>query len=273
MFLSKCASLSDIHCHLIPYVDDGAGDIYDAKALLLEEYTQGVRQIVMTPHFRYRMFDTSIEIVNKHYEELKKWISQNDMDDLQMHLSREYYCDERFEIILKAFAEDKDSVSYDGREYIPSKELIPFGKSRCILIEFSPMKVEEDEMKNIVNNVLDAGLTPVIAHFERYQNLASEFFAIRQIKELGAYIQVNADSLISKNHRSRYIFAKHLLNEDLIDFASSDAHDLTTRAPRLNKCYSYLKRKTGKRKADELMYQNAYDLINGNLQVLPDTAS
>ena len=69
MFLSKGASLSDIHCHLIPYVDDGAGDIYDAKALLLEEYSQGVRQIVMTPHFRYKMFDTSIEIVKKHYED------------------------------------------------------------------------------------------------------------------------------------------------------------------------------------------------------------
>lgn len=273
MFLSNRTILADIHCHLIPYVDDGAADIYDAKALLLEEYSQGVRQIVLTPHFRYRMFDTSVEILRRHYDELRKWLIQNDMDDLSVHLSREYYCDDRFKVILNAFAENRDLAIFDGNEYIPSEEILSIGNSRCILIEFSSIKADEEEIKDTINKVLDAGLTPVIAHFERYQNLSSEFFAIRQIKELGAYIQVNVDALIGKDLRGRCVFARHLLKEELVDFVSSDAHNMTSRAPRLNKCHAYLKRKIGRRKADELMYQNAYDLINGNLQVLPDDAS
>lgn len=48
----------DIHCHIVPGVDDGATDIGETVKLLRMEYEQGVRTVITTPHFRFRMFET-----------------------------------------------------------------------------------------------------------------------------------------------------------------------------------------------------------------------
>ena len=47
----------DIHCHIVPGVDDGAADIEETRKLLEMEYKQGVRNIILTPHFRFHMFE------------------------------------------------------------------------------------------------------------------------------------------------------------------------------------------------------------------------
>ena len=52
------SGLIDIHCHMIPYVDDGAVDLKEAVKMLKMEYDQGVRTIIVTPNHRKRMFET-----------------------------------------------------------------------------------------------------------------------------------------------------------------------------------------------------------------------
>ena len=51
--------LFDMHCHIVPLVDDGAQSVKEAFAMLQMEYEQGVRKIIVTPHFRREMFETS----------------------------------------------------------------------------------------------------------------------------------------------------------------------------------------------------------------------
>ena len=60
----------DMHCHIVPFVDDGAEDMKEALAMLKEEYLQGVRGIIVTPHFRLGMFETSFEEVKKQAREI-----------------------------------------------------------------------------------------------------------------------------------------------------------------------------------------------------------
>ncbi len=55
----------DIHCHIVPGVDDGATDIEETGKLLRMEYEQGVRTIIATPHFRFRMFESDDVIVGE----------------------------------------------------------------------------------------------------------------------------------------------------------------------------------------------------------------
>ena len=55
----------DIHCHIVPGVDDGATDIGETVKLLRMEYEQGVRTVITTPHFRFRMFETPAEKVRE----------------------------------------------------------------------------------------------------------------------------------------------------------------------------------------------------------------
>ena len=59
--------LWDIHCHIIPAVDDGAQDLEETRKLLRMEYEQGVRHIITTPHFRNQMFETPIRTIREQF--------------------------------------------------------------------------------------------------------------------------------------------------------------------------------------------------------------
>lgn len=66
----------DIHCHIVPGVDDGATDIGETVKLLRMEYEQGVRTVIATPHFRFRMFETSAEKVREQFRLVEKAASE-----------------------------------------------------------------------------------------------------------------------------------------------------------------------------------------------------
>lgn len=66
----------DIHCHIVPGVDDGATDIGETVKLLRMEYEQGVRTVITTPHFRFRMFETPAEKVREQFRLVEKAASE-----------------------------------------------------------------------------------------------------------------------------------------------------------------------------------------------------
>ena len=64
-------NLFDIHCHILPEVDDGAKTMDMALKMLQMEYKDGVRSIILTPHFRREMFETSQEKIEQQFKILK----------------------------------------------------------------------------------------------------------------------------------------------------------------------------------------------------------
>ena len=80
----------DIHCHIVPGVDDGASDYEDTKKLLRMEYDQGVRNIIATPHFRFRMFETPQSRVQEQFLLVQKAAAEIG-DDLQVYLGCEFH--------------------------------------------------------------------------------------------------------------------------------------------------------------------------------------
>ena len=63
--------LVDIHCHILPGVDDGAPDMETSRAMIRDAYEQGVRYIIATPHYRPEMFEPSMKKVIRVYNELR----------------------------------------------------------------------------------------------------------------------------------------------------------------------------------------------------------
>lgn len=262
-FNSSANDLADLHCHIVPFVDDGAEDLEEAKKIIEEEYAQGVRHIAMTVHLRYGMFDTPVEQVKRHYNTLKKWIAGSNMNDMEVHLSREYYCDERFEALIDGYIANQDEVVYENRRYNPREEIIPFGKHNCILLEFSSGRMQSDEFEIFIEKASQAGLTPILAHVERYPAVQERPTIVYKMRKLGAYIQVNCEPLLAKSKSRECETAHALVQNEMVDIVSSDVHDLEMREPNLKKCYSLLKRKYGKRTADKLLRDNALALVHG----------
>ena len=64
--------LYDIHCHILPGVDDGARNMEEALWMLNKEYKDGVRHVILTPHFRYEMFEPHMNIVTRRFYATEK---------------------------------------------------------------------------------------------------------------------------------------------------------------------------------------------------------
>ena len=257
--------MADMHCHIVPYVDDGASDLDEAKRIIIEEYEQGVRLIVMTVHFRYGSFDTPASKVKKHFETLLKWLDTTDMTDLDIYVTREYYCDERLALLLDGYAKGRDEVIYEDISYVPEEEILPFGGHRCILLEFSAGKKQKRAFEVFTALALRAGLTPIIAHAERYPMIQEdhEHELLRYLRSSGAYIQVNGDALLGKDMKRACETARNLVKADIADIVSSDSHGIQQRTPNLKKSRSFLITKFGNETAGLLLHDNAYYLVYG----------
>lgn len=254
--------LCDLHCHLLPYVDDGATDMEEACAMLKSEYAQGVRTIVITTHLRTGFFDTPADKVQKHYLQLQEWARQDGLFDLKILQSREYYCDERLWTLLRGYTDGVREVVYEGVSFDPQKEILPFGIRKCILLEFSDRREQKNEMKQFVRAVSAAGLTPVLAHVERYPAVQQEYNLLNELRQMGAMVQINAEAVMGREGRLQRELTHALIREQLADLVASDAHHAEKRKPDLQECYRYINRKFNAVCGKQLLYAGPYHLIH-----------
>ena len=233
--------MTDVHCHLLPYVDDGAHDLEEAAELLKLEAAQGVTTVCVTPHLRQEMFETPDEILRRQYERLSK-IAEG--FGITLCLSREYH--------------------YDGlfREKLHQHQILPIGRNG-VLVEFS-YSDSRDQMLCAMGEILNSGYVPIIAHVERYAATTPDL--ISDLKNAGARIQVNADAVLGRDGRYAKKLAWTLLRADLVDVVASDAHDTAERPPRLAQCYKKLIKKLGAETASRLTERNPEMLLTGKTE-------
>lgn len=232
--------LADIHCHIVPGVDDGAKTIDDSMAIIRAEYADGVRLIIATPHFRHGMFETDRGLVEERFRQLLT-CAANEYLDLGLYLGCEYHnC-----------LEKTDEFRAQPLFLMPDR--------RHVLLEFSEADSERDVRQSIYD-CLAGGVKPVIAHAERIISMRNAD-RINDMREMGASVQLNADSVIGREGWGLKRFCARLLKEELVDLIGSDAHNMRDRAPHIGECASYLKKKFGDGCVDTLMRKNPRRLL------------
>ena len=224
----------DIHCHILPGVDDGAKDMEMAKALLQKEAEDGVQNIILTPHYRRRMFEPEVSLIRDTYEQLK----QETADwDIRLYLGCEYH------------------ANMDMAEELNAGKCLTLGGSRYVLCEFS-----EGDMTSYITErtyqLLTSGYIPILAHIERYKALTRDFSLIDDLVERGCRMQVNAGSILGEDGFFVRRFCKKLIEYELLHFIGSDAHNLKDRTPRIGECAAFLEKKYGEDYARRLLQYN-----------------
>ncbi len=218
----------DVHTHVLPCIDDGAESIETALAMLDKEKEQGVDCVVFTPHY-YGRKDSPAQFLAKRreaYESVKDKIPK----DIRVLLGAEVH----FTGINVPDYEALCSLAIEGTKYI--------------LMEF-PFTTEwtrslVDRLADFIN---DTGYTPIVAHVERYIEVAQNPALITRFVELGCLIQVNADSFCQRFTRN---LAYALLKHGLVHCIGTDAHDMENRSP------AYAKAKSAVEKAGYLAEWN-----------------
>ena len=135
----------DIHCHIVPGVDDGAKDLKTSVRMLQKEYDDGVRNIIATPHFRYDMFEPSLEQVKKQFLRVRKAAAEIGEDGIQMYLGCELHS------------------SMDMTDCLKKGERLTMSGSRYVLTEFRTSD-EKSYIRERVQALIRKGYYPIIAH-------------------------------------------------------------------------------------------------------------
>lgn len=237
----------DIHSHIIFDVDDGPKTLEDSQRLLEESYRQGVRTIISTSHRRKGMFETPEEKIAANFKQVQE-VAKQVADDLTVLYGAEIY-----------YTSDILQKLEEG--IFPS-----LGGTKYVLIEFS-MNTPYKDIHSALGNVIRLGMTPVVAHIERYHCLENDEDRVSELINMGCYMQVNSSNILKpKFFGDRYKFMKKrvqfFLERDLVHFVASDMHNLDDRPPYMQKAYQIVAKKYGAERAEELFKTNQEILLS-----------
>ncbi len=233
--------IADIHCHVLPCVDDGAKQIEESMALLEVLFQQGVRAVCCTPHLRKGMFETPDEELYEQFEILKEYARVFEKK-MHLYLGREYYCNASF---LRRVEEGN---------------VIPMGSGNYLLTEFST-RCSKEEAYEYIKLIRKSGYRPLIAHVERVFNLR-DLHCVERMIHLGAKIQVNAGSILGREGIRQALWTRKLIKNHLVHVVASDAHDMEDRSPELKKAVTCLRKLVGEVETKNLLYENPLTILN-----------
>lgn len=234
----------DIHCHLIPGVDDGAKDMKESLAALKEEYDQNVRWIICTPHVTAELTSKAAENMKTTFYELECRLKKTDFgNEMELYLGCELMYSESL------------------AERLDTGEIWTMAGTSYILVEFFPT-VAYEELYHAVRRLSAKGYIPILAHIERYLCLYKRTERIRDLQELGAYCQVNASSLKGNVFNQKTAYVKKLCKSGLVHFLATDSHGMVKRQPDIKRGAEWVIHNCDSRLGQKLLCQNGIAMLN-----------
>ena len=201
----------DTHLHILPGIDDGPETIEDSIALARVLVQEGIHSAIATPHYNDVFLQHSaIEI-------------QERVNDVQLEL-------DRHSIPLRLYPGHEALIKPGLIEDIQTGRLATLNGSRYLLLElWNSAWLPETE--RVIFELQAFGITPILAHPERYHIIQREPERITSLLAQGVLIQITASSLIGMQGRTAQRTAESLLKRGLVHCIASDAHGLLKRAP------------------------------------------
>lgn len=210
--------LADLHCHILPGIDDGAKDEEMTLALLRMEEADNVQGIVFTPHFHYERIS-----VQEFVENRKKAYRQ----------TAELCKREGIRIAARMGAE----VYYTPALPFLNLRSLCFAGTHFILIEF-PTTHQPSGIEDTLYAVMQQGYTPILAHVERYPYVTEDPQILYNWVSMGALAQINASGLIRGGHTAKLL--ERYIGWNLVHLLSTDAHHPSHRPAQLKAAYDKL---------------------------------
>lgn len=232
----------DLHCHILPRLDDGAFSLDESRIMAESAYACGTKGIVCTPHSGQYLAE---ELVNT-FLELKKHLKSYGVP-IDLYLGQEIYLTENYDMQIRDVANGYP-ITINGTDYA--------------LIEFIP-DAHSRILRHSVELLTAEGIIPIIAHPERYQAIVEDVYLADRLKASGALLQLNKGSLRGAFGHYSKITATYLLEERLADFVASDAHSPYERTTKLREVHAYISEQYSIDYADLLLEANPARVIEG----------
>lgn len=227
---STVCSMIDIHCHILPGVDDGPTDTEQALAMAKIAVKDGITGIIATPHISDSFLDA--EEIARRTKELNQALKQ----------------------------EGIPLTIYPGAELPSHYDLAVWGdytlnNGKYILIEFP-----HSHFPSVGARLLEEGINqsfwPIIAHPERNPGVMRNPNLLEPLIKMGVKIQITAESIVGTFGPAIQQCAHYLLRRNLVHFIATDGHPMFNRQPRLAVGLKTAEKILGKGKGESLVQNN-----------------
>ena len=232
----------DFHSHILPNIDDGSRSIEETFNLIKEAEKAGFEAIISTSHYMENYYETDVperEVwVKAILENLKtKNINTN------LYLGNEiYFSDNIIELLEKRKASTINDTSY-------------------VLFEL-PLNAEPMNLYDIIYDMLQYKLVPILAHPERYSFVQKDPELIYDLIEKGVLIQSNYGSIIGQYGEKAQMIVKRFLESNMVHFLGSDVHRPNTIYPQIPKILNIISDIIGEDKKEEFTTINPQLVLN-----------
>ena len=215
----------DLHCHLLPGIDDGSKDLAMSLEMARIACDQGISTIVCTPHITPGIYDNTGPQIKADVASLQQQISFANLP-------------------LKLLSGADVHLAPDLLKGLGSGRVITLAGSRYLLLE-PPSHTLPPQFDQTVFQLQTAGYVPVLTHPERMPWMEAQFSVIRDLVHHGVWLQVTAGSLTGRFGRRAQDWGVRLLDEGLCHLVATDAHDPSTRPPHLAGARSIVEQRVG----------------------------
>ncbi|GGI16704.1 tyrosine-protein phosphatase [Gottfriedia solisilvae] len=216
----------DIHCHILPYLDDGPQIMDDALQLATIAVDQGIKKIIATPHTQNGEYSISVAHVKETVDLFNQELAKHQIP-LVVSPGHEIRVTSQFETDL-----------------IQGKYLFLDDKQKYILIEFSSSFVPSNASQ-LVHNLVSNGIVPIIAHPERNAVFHRNSNLLYELVEKGALTQITANSVVGKFGSKIQKYTNKLLKNNLTHCIASDAHNTKNRVFFLKEAHQEIEKRFG----------------------------
>lgn len=221
----------DFHSHILPGIDDGSASLEESLELLRLSARQGVAHMVATPHF-YPRHD-SPECFLRRREEAERQLRE----ELIYHPG------------LPAITVGAEVYFFSGMSDSELIRALTIGGKSCILIEMPDSPWKESHYRELEGIYVKHGITPVIAHVDRYIRPFHTHGIPERLEQLPVMVQANASFFL---HRATCRMALRMLKRDQIHLLGSDCHNLTSRRPNLEAAVEAIDQRLGEDALDRI---------------------
>jgi protein-tyrosine phosphatase len=224
----------DLHCHMLPGIDDGAGDLATSLAMARAAVADGIRITACTPHIYPGLYENDAAGIRAATQRLSKVLR-----------------DEGIALSLVCGADTHLAPGLLSR--LRDGSVPTLNKSRYFLLE-PPHHVAPPRFEESVFELMTAGYLPVITHPERLSWIETHYPVMQRLAQRGVWMQVTAGSLTGRFGRRPRYWGERMLSEGLVHLLATDSHGVDERPPRLAEGRDFAAQRIGEEQAQLLVY-------------------
>lgn len=231
----------DIHSHIIPNIDDGSKNIDMTLEMLTRAEKSGTKKIIATPHFLKGYWTENYNNIKSKVKELNGLAKENNLN-IEVLPGQEVFFN-----------------NYILEDY-KLGDIGTLGESKYMLIEFPMDKIYFQKVIDTIYELKIKGITPVIAHPERYMDFIKSPEKVNQFIDEGYLFQLNGGSLTGLFGKEVKKTAETFLANNIYSFIGSDAHSNGNRNTNLKEACEIANRIN--RGASKIFENNGLALLN-----------